>query len=38
VLAAATQLYPGFGRYVARASHRRVRIFALAAAGQPAAD
>lgn len=29
VIAAATRLYPGFGRYVVRAAHRRVRVLAL---------
>ncbi|HYY09599.1 MAG TPA: nitroreductase family deazaflavin-dependent oxidoreductase [Kineosporiaceae bacterium] len=29
LLAAATRLYPGFGRYVARAAHREVLVFAL---------
>lgn len=29
LLTRATELYPGFGRYVARAAHRDVRVFAL---------
>ncbi len=29
LLAAATATYPGFGRYVTRAAHRHVRVFAL---------
>lgn len=33
VIGAASQLYAGFGRYVTRASHRRIRVFALERSG-----
>jgi deazaflavin-dependent oxidoreductase (nitroreductase family) len=37
LLAAAGRVYPGFPRYVARAAHRRIPVFALEAAAPPAA-
>ena len=36
LLAAAVRLYPGFGRYVVRAAHRRIRVVALEALERPA--
>jgi deazaflavin-dependent oxidoreductase (nitroreductase family) len=37
VLAAAARVYPGFPRYVGRATHRHIHVFALEAGAAPAA-